>query len=300
MSTKLDSVDIRFAPETIGSGQSVLAAVASVWRRKLLVLGIVAAALALGIMAVVVMPERYKAQAYIRGEFFAAPDTIAKDADSTTAGSLSLDLVRVLETQSRLLESRLLARRVVEHLGLERLRPIVSRPPLLSVSFFGGADKKATGDEIDSAAARLLEDLSVTSDPRAYLLTVSYRAGKPELAELITNAFVAELLRSAKLQALFKQRSLAQATLSIQLAKFGDKHPNVAQAKLRLTATDEALKKQLNEDYGTILKAAGENVTKAVSGPISFKFVIVLLLLGGLVVGVGAALWLERDRWYAH
>jgi capsular polysaccharide biosynthesis protein len=153
---------------------------------------------------------------------------------------------------------------------------------------------------MDSAAVRLLEDLSVTSDPRAYLLTVSYRAENPQLAELITNAFVAELLRSAKLQALFKQRSLAQATLSIQLAKFGDKHPNVAQAKLRLTATDELLKKQLDEDYGTILKAAGENVTKAVSGPISFKFVIVLLLLGGLVVGVGAALWLERDRWYAH
>jgi uncharacterized protein involved in exopolysaccharide biosynthesis len=297
MSTKLESIEIPFAPEAIGSGQSVLAAVASVWRRKLLVLGIVATALALGIMALAMMPERYKAQAYIRGEFFAAPDTVAKDAESTTGGSLPLDLVRVLETQSRVLESRLIAFRVVQQLGLKRLAPVVSKRSLWSLPSFNSASNKNTGGEMEIAAASLLDGLSVTSDPRAYLLTVSYRAEDPELAELITNAFVAELLRSAKLQALFKQRSLAQATLSIQLAKFGDKHPNVAQARLRLAATDELLKKQTNEDYGVILKTAGENVTKAVSAPLSFRFVGVLIVLGGLIVGVGVALWLERGRW---
>jgi uncharacterized protein involved in exopolysaccharide biosynthesis len=297
MSTTLDSVDGPLASVTIGSGQSLLAAVASIWRRKLLVLGIVATALALGIIAVGAMPARYKAQAYIRGEYFAAPDTVAKDAESTTAGSLSLDLVRVLETQSRLLESRLLARRVVQQLGLERLKLLVSKRPLWPATFFGSS-VKAPRDEIDAAAARLLDGLSVTSDPRAYLLTVRYSAGEPELAELVTNAFVAELLRSAKLQTLFKQRSLAQATLSIQLAKFGEKHPSVAQARMRLAATEALLKEQLNEDPETILQAAGENVTRAVSAPSSFTYVIVLLLLAGLAIGVGVALWLERGRWW--
>ena len=299
MSTKLDSVDIPFAPETIGSGQSLLAAVASVWRRKLLVLGIVFTALALGIVAIVAMPARYKAQAYIRGEYFAATDTVAKDEVGATAGSLPVDLVRVLETQSRVLQSRLLARRVVQQLGLERLQPLVSKRRLWPASFFGSAVKTPSDEiEADAAAVTLLDSLSVASDPRAYLLTVQYSAGDRELAELIANAFVAELLRSAKLQTLFKQRSLAQATLSILLAKFGDKHPNVAQTRMRLAATDELLKKQLNEDYAKILQAAGENVTKAVSARSSFNFVIVLFLLGGLTIAVGVALWLERDRWW--
>jgi uncharacterized protein involved in exopolysaccharide biosynthesis len=252
----------------------------------------------LGVIAVFVIPARYTAQAYIRGEFFAAPDTVAKDKESTTAGSMNLDLVRVIETQSRLLlESHLLARRVVQQLGLERLRPLASKSRLLPAAFFGSA-AKTPGDEVDVdiAATRLLPGLSVTSDPRAYLITVRYSAGDPELAELIANGFVVELLRSANLQTLFKQRFLAQATLSIQLAKFGDKHPSVAQARMRLAATDELLKEQLNEGQEAILQAAGENVTKATSFPSSRKFVIGLFLLSGLAIGVGIALWLERGR----
>ena len=301
MSTKLDSVDIPVAAEMIDSGQSVQslsAAVASVWRRKLLVLGIVFIALALGIIAVVAMPARYKAVAYVRGEYFAAPDMVAKDDVSATAGSLSLDLVRVLETQSRLLESRLLARRVVQQLGLERLQPLVSKSRLWPATFFNNTVKIPRDVDADAAAGRLLDGLSVASDPRAYLLSVQYSAGEPELAELITNAFVAELLRSAKLQTLSKQRALAQAELSIDLVKFGDKHPSVAQARMRLADTDELLRKQLDEDPETILQAAGENVIKAVSARSSFNIVIVLFLLGGLTIGVGVALWLERDRWW--
>jgi uncharacterized protein involved in exopolysaccharide biosynthesis len=196
----------------------------------------------------------------------------------------------VIETQSRLLrESHLLARRMVQQLGLERLRPLIGG--------IGGA-AKTPGDEVDIAATSLLRGLSVTSDPRAYLLTVQYSAGEPELAELIANGFVAELLRSAKLQTLFEQRSLAQTILSTQLTKFGDKHPSVAQARMRLAAADELIKEKLNEAQEGILQAAGENVTKATSFPSSRKFVIGLFLLGGLAIGFGLALWLERGRWF--
>jgi uncharacterized protein involved in exopolysaccharide biosynthesis len=292
MSSNLDSVHIE--PSYLDSvhieSSYLILALASLWRRKVLLVATVAIALVLGVIAVFVMPPRYTAQAYIRGEFFAAPDTVAKDAESTRAGSVSLDLVRVIETQSRLLrESHLLARRMVQQLGLERLRPLIGG--------IGGA-AKTPGDEVDIAATSLLRGLSVTSDPRAYLLTVQYSAGEPELAELIANGFVAELLRSAKLQTLFEQRSLAQTILSTQLTKFGDKHPSVAQARMRLAAADELIKEKLNEAQEGILQAAGENVTKATSFPSSRKFVIGLFLLGGLAIGFGLALWLERGRWF--
>ena len=69
---------------------------------------------------------------------------------------------------------------------------------------------------------------------------------------------------------------------------------------MKLAATDTLLKAQLSEAPEAILQAAGENVTQATSHPSSPRpvFVIGLLLLIGLVIGIGASLWLERDRWW--
>lgn len=298
MSSNLESAHIELTSLHTGSGEVLQAALASLWRRRLLVSAIAATAVALGILAVAVMPVRYTSEAYIRGEF-AASDQGSKDSDTPSAGSISLDLVRVIETQSRLLQSHQVALRVVQELGLERLRPAVGNGRWLSSIFSSGA-AKTPGNEEDIAATRLLRGLSVTSDPRAYLITVRYSAGDAALADLITNAFVAELLRSTKLQTLFQQRSAAQASLSKQLAKFGDKYPGVAQARISVAATDDLLKEQLSENPDAILQAAGENVTKAIATPSSPNppFVIGLLLLLGLAAGTGLALWLERGRWW--
>ena len=117
------SAHIARASPDVDSGLIVQAALASLWRRKRLVLGIVTAALMLGIIAAVVMPKRYTAEAYIRGEFLAS-DTAPKDEKSTSLRSISLDLGRVIETQSRLLQSHQVALRVVQQIGLERLQPL--------------------------------------------------------------------------------------------------------------------------------------------------------------------------------
>jgi uncharacterized protein involved in exopolysaccharide biosynthesis len=297
MSSKVQSAHIGLTPPHLSSGPALQAAFSSLWRRKLLVLAIAAAALALGMFAVKTMPPRYTAEAYIRGDF-AASDTTNKEEESMNggAGAMSLDLVRVIETQSRLLQSHQVALRVVEELGLERLQPVINKRQWLPALFNDGG--KTLANKNDIAATQLLYGLTVMSDPRAYLITVRYSAGDPELADLIANAFVAELLRSTKLQTLFQQRSAAQTTLSKQLAKFGDKHPAVAQARIRLAAFDELLKDQLSEMPDAILLSAGENVTKAISTPSSPKplFVLGLLLFIGLLIGSGIALWLERHR----
>jgi uncharacterized protein involved in exopolysaccharide biosynthesis len=275
------------------------ALVASLWRRRWLASGITAFLVAAGWIGISFIPERYTAEAYIKGEFFAAPDTVAKVDESTTAGSMQqLDLGRVIESQSRLLQSHQLARRVVERVGLERLQPIVAKRQFLPATFFSRSDTTPS-DEMGVAAAKLLKGLSVENYPRAYLLTVRYSAGDPELAMLLANTFVGELLRSANLQTLLRQRSLAQAALSIQLAKFGNRHPSVAQARIRLATTDDLVQREMKATVEDMIQGGGENVTKAISAaPASRSLVLLLVLLASLVAGIGVVLWLERDSWY--
>ena len=302
MSTKLESVHIPLASEPANSGQLQLAVLA-IWRRKLLVLGIVVAALLLGIAAAVLIPPKHAAQGYIRGEFV-AQDTLPMQVKnmstgSMSSGAMSLDLARVIETQSRLLQSNRLARRVVEQIGFDRLRPLLSKRGWLPDLLHRSAMQKPE-DPLDRAAGQLLDGLSVTSDPRAYLITIRYRSRDPDLSVLITNAFAAELLRSTRLQVLLQQRYNAQTQLSTLLAKFGKKHPKVGELRQQLTATDESLQWQMSESSDTILQAAGENVTKAMAvGPSPKRsFVLSLSLLLGFMIGIGTALWLERRNWW--
>ena len=68
-----------------------------------------------------------------------ASNAVAKDEDSKSGPSIGLDLMRVIETQSRLLQSHDLARRVVQQLGLEQLRPEVSERHWLPDKFYASA-----------------------------------------------------------------------------------------------------------------------------------------------------------------
>jgi uncharacterized protein involved in exopolysaccharide biosynthesis len=291
MSSNLDSVSVERSPLDIGLGEVLHSALTSLWRRKLLVGAIIASAVALGIMAIFVIPPSYIPTAFIRGVFVVS-NAVAKDEDSKSGPYIGLDLTRMIETQSRLLQSQDLARRVVQQLGLEQLQPELTNQE-------GHTNQE---DPIDQAAMTMLSRLSVTSDAlRTYMIKVSYTGNDLALAVVVTNAFVAEFLRSSKMQMLSQQRSSAEAALSKELDKFGDKHPRVMQAKVRLANVDELLKKQLSEAPEVLLQAAGENVTKATAATSTRRpnppFVIGLFLFVGLVVGIAVALWLEQSRW---
>ncbi len=299
MSRVLDVTPSEPSSMGVGSGEVLQAVLASIWRRKLLVGVIVTTTVVAGIIAVAAMPPSYKAEAYIRGGF-SALDAVSKDAkdeDTKNAPSISLDLSRVIETQARLLTSQDLARRVAQQLGLERLRPGLSEG-WLPTNFYA-SPAYTEEDKIDRAAAQLLRGVSVSTDPRTYMIEVSYTAKDPELATVITNAFVTEFLRASRLQTLSLKRSLAATTLSQQLAIFGDKHPKAIKAKMMLAAADEQLKSQLSESPDVIRQNVGENVTVAIAAPATPRMPLVLglLLLIGLALGTAAALWLERQKW---
>jgi Chain length determinant protein len=63
----LDSVHIESPPLGVQYKQVLAALLVRLLRYKLLIMAIVAAALALGIMATLAMPKRYTAEAYVRG-----------------------------------------------------------------------------------------------------------------------------------------------------------------------------------------------------------------------------------------
>jgi uncharacterized protein involved in exopolysaccharide biosynthesis len=305
MSSNLDSIELERSPLDVGLGEVLHIALASLWRRKLLVGTIVATALALGVVALFLIPSSYTPVAYIRGGFVVS-NAVAKDEDSKSGPFVGIDLTRMIETQSRVLQSQELARRVVQQLGLERLQTELSERHWLPDELYLSAAKTGEGqtdqDETGRAAIRLLSRLSVTSDQlRTYMIKVSYTDNDPKLAVVVTNAFVSEFLRSSKLQMLAQQRSSAEAALTKELARFGDKHPRVMQAKMRLAATDDLSKTQLSESPQVLLEAAGENLTEATAATSTKSpnppLVIGLLVFIGLVVGITVALWLERNRW---
>jgi uncharacterized protein involved in exopolysaccharide biosynthesis len=304
MSTHLDSVTLPLERGSAGLGQILPAVLAVVWRRKGLVLCFAAASLALAVAIATSMPVHYTSQAYIRGEFVAS-DTLPMQVNNMNTGAvsaapMSLDPVRIIETQSRLLQSARLARRVAEQIGLDRLQPILNKPNWLPSLSTSRVTQMTENERLDLATGRLLGGLTVTTDPRAYLITLRYRAADPELAVLIANAFVAELLRSARLQVLYQERYLASATLSNRLARYGEKHPRVAELMTRLAATNASLDQQLAESPDSILQSAGENVTKATVSLASPTptFLAALTLLFGIMLGVCAALWFERHKWW--
>ncbi len=270
------------------------AVLSSLWRRRLLIVTLVAAAFAIGIVVGLLMPQQYTAEAYIRG-VATASDAVAKDDAGRNAAVVTLDMGRMIETQSILLQSHQLARRVIERLGLQRVRTEVDQTGWLG--FSNGTN--SPGRQEDTAATRLLKHLAVTTDPRAYLIALNYTSGDPDLAVLIANAFVAEILRSIELQILSQQRSATQAALSDRLAQFGEKFPRVIEARLHLAAIDGLLEKWQIASHEEILRSAGENVTLATAIPSTRRRLVVALhLLVGGVIGIGVALWLERSRWW--
>jgi uncharacterized protein involved in exopolysaccharide biosynthesis len=260
-----------------------------VWRHKLLVAAMTAAALMISITLVLVLPKQYTAEAYVRGGFTDAVTTYGKSG----GGLIALDASVLVETQSRLLQSQQLARRVVERLGLERIRPAVGEGPSWLHTNFYGDDTSTPGYAEDMAAKKLLRGLSVKTEPRVYLIVVSYTAGDPELAALITNAFMAEFLQTTTLEILYHRRDLAEQALSEVLPTLGTKHPKVLQAKMRLEAADARLKAQLSKTSDEIERTTGENVsfaqvTAIPSGP-DASFLIGIALLLGLAGGVASA-----------
>src|SRR6185437_6077449 len=109
--SNVDTVRVERAPLDIGLAEVLHAALTALWRRKLLVGAIVASSVSIGSLTIFLIPTSYTPTAFIRGGFVVS-NAVARDEDSKEP-YVGLDLTRMIETQSRLLQSEDLARRVV-------------------------------------------------------------------------------------------------------------------------------------------------------------------------------------------
>ena len=156
------------------------ATLTNVWRRRRLVIATVAVALVIGIALTLTMPKQYTAEAYVR-EAFGAEEATLIDDKTGNATIIAIDASMLVETQSRLLQSQAIAQRVVQRLGLERIRPAVSENPLsswLQAQFYGDVARTPEFQE-DLAARKLLSGLSVKTEPRVYQIVVQLYGGRP-------------------------------------------------------------------------------------------------------------------------
>jgi uncharacterized protein involved in exopolysaccharide biosynthesis len=286
-SLKADRLPLRANYEGI-----VLATLATLWQRKLLIGTAIVVALLLGIIASLLIPPRYTANAFVRVAF------VSTDTASTTGG-IAIDGALMVETRSRVFKTHQVARRVVEKLGLQRLRPVVAQGlvgSMLQRLVIG--IEPAPGYPEDLAATRLLRNLTIKTEPRVYLITVSYTASDPALAALIANAFVAESLRLYVLQGLNEQRTTAQAAVAELVAALGERHPSVARARGKLASVEALLEAEKFNTKREIETFTNDGVLAAqpVAVPSSPnpQLIIGIAMLLGLVAGIGIAILLDR------
>jgi uncharacterized protein involved in exopolysaccharide biosynthesis len=140
--------------------------------------------------------------------------------------------------------------------------------------------------------------VSIKTEPRLYLISVSYSDTDPEFAAIMTNAFVTEALRSAALQMLWAQRDMAQVALTHLLATFGERHPKVAEARLLVETMDARVQEMVGKSPEEIRQNAGEyvsfaQVVRVPTSPDPVLFVGIALL-AGLIVGVYLAIRVDR------
>jgi uncharacterized protein involved in exopolysaccharide biosynthesis len=289
---KADSLKADWLPLRANYEDVVLATVATLWQRKLLIGTAIGVGLLLGITASLLIPPRYTANAFVRVAF------ASTDTASTTSG-IAIDGSLMVETRSRVFKTHQVARRVVEKLGLQRLGPVVAQGligSMLQKLVIGS--KPAPGYPEDLAATRLLRNLTIKTEPRVYLITVSYTAGDPELAALIVNAFVAESLRLYVLQGLNEQRTTAQAAVAEQVATLGERHPSVARARGKLASVEALLEAEKFNTKREIESFTNDGVIAAqpVAVPSSPnpQLIIGIAMLLGLVAGIGIAILLDR------
>lgn len=181
---------------------------AMLWRRRLLILSFIAAAMLAGAVALMMFPNRYTADLVLQFDF-------AKDepAGAGRSGhSVSLDAASVVESEARIIRSLATARAVVTRLELDKAPP--GRRSTLSTLVSGAAEtlfpttlrnsiRELLGlSEVDNPQARrdaiaqgLLGALTVSNDAKAYLITLAYRDTDPDRAATIVNAFGAEYMR---------------------------------------------------------------------------------------------------------
>jgi uncharacterized protein involved in exopolysaccharide biosynthesis len=277
-----------------------------IWHRKSLVAAILIAALVLASIALVLVGPRYTGEAIIQLSF--SREESAGSAKSQPI--VSMEAAAIVDGAARVIRSRATASAVVARLGLDKdptyTRQSVSWRALSRVRSALGMEQALPPRDHDLAVSALMQQVSVTNEPRSYLISVVVTATDPERAARLANAVAFEYLRTQMLQRLTETYATVESEVAELSAVYGIHHPNPKyldgraklerlQARLnalRQEAPDEDVVNLVSSERGQLLPAETVMVP---SGP---NIVLILALTAGaaLVLGAWLAVFFGRDH----
>jgi Mrp family chromosome partitioning ATPase len=266
----------------------------TLWRAKLMILAFLAAGVAVALTAIILSPKRYTAEAVLQLDF------AAREGGAPANAGPSVDAAILVEGEARILRSSTLARRVVARLKLEDNPAYTTVGPLSQLlRLLSPAPEGAPGvSKADIAAAKLVKQLQVTNDPRSYLINVTIVSNSPEWSAELANAFAIEYLQHRILQELRQAQTRARTALEEARAFYGEKHPQLIQARTQLEAVEARIRDQEALPANQVSPPPGHAFLKAEpvwlpSGPNPVAF-LGTGIFGSLFAAIALALLLDR------
>ncbi|WP_158226497.1 Wzz/FepE/Etk N-terminal domain-containing protein [Bradyrhizobium sp. UFLA03-84] len=267
-----------------------------VWRQRRLVMGTVVLALAAFLVAFMFMAPRYTGEAIIQLDFVRNENMAGERLQSTAA----VDATAVVDSSARIIRSRGTASAVVSALRLDQ-DPEYTRPSRLERALSHvWAHHTSTPREL--AITRLMKQITVTNDPRSYLIAIAVTTSNPERAANLANWVASEYLRGRLRAQTTEAYAAAERELAGLSAVLGPRHPTYlsAQAKLeRLKEVVEGAEKDVASDNQdgtpatdmvrfaagqTLLPAEAVTIPSGPNGPLLFALTfLAALVLGGLL-----------------
>jgi uncharacterized protein involved in exopolysaccharide biosynthesis len=265
------------------------------WRGKLLIVAIVAFAVLLASISVVLIGPRYTGEALILINFSReGPAT-----DTKIQPIASLDAVAVVDSAAKVIRSRATASAVVARLGLDR-DPDFARESALWRMVSGsrtalGLDG-TTPSPRDLAVNSLMRNVTVTNEPRSYVISIAITERDPERAATLANAVALEYLRGNAKQLLADEQAGVERELAQLSSVYGAKHPGYVRNRTKLENLEARLSALRDgsraEDASGFVTGqsfiAAEKVTVP-SGP-NLRLILGLTVGAAFVVGAWLAL----------
>jgi uncharacterized protein involved in exopolysaccharide biosynthesis len=284
---------VPMVPKTVYDKLSIL------WARAPLIAAGLAAVLVLASIALVLVGPHYTARAMIQFNF--VREEAGKDA--RVASTASVDATAVLNSAAPIIRSPATAKDVVTRFGLDK-DPAFARGSLLW-RFFAtlrsllGFEDKMPSDH-DLAEQQLIRRITVSSDPRSYLVSISVTARDPEWATRLANSVALEYLRGQLLQQVSESYTAAEREITEMSAIYGVHHPAYQSAQTKLEALRLRLRavREQSFDETAASRVTGQSFVAAQkvtipSGP-NILIVFGLSALAELCLGT----WLALQPWH--
>ena len=203
-------VPYQSAPDRNAIGEWIRYVLSLIVRNVWLILTILVASIAIGVVATLLVTPKYTADASVQIEDQSA-QVLGDDLDSGQDNSPIWDIERFLNTQLEILQSRALAMRVGQKLDL-----------FDSESFLAAMEVQPLGPDVndtvrrDTIVALLQGSLDVDLPEDSRIANISFTSADPEISAAVANAYSDEFIQ-ATLQRKFDSSAYARDFVSEQM-----------------------------------------------------------------------------------